>query len=229
MKSRVLPENPFLWAIERLRHRGLAKTTKVVWSFTTDLFFDWRYGTDTIRRVEISSLEISSANKANADQYGATKTGPFMGLIRQLAVPRESVFVDIGSGKGKVLLVAAQCGFRKIVGIEFSPELCRLARANIALFEKKRPLHSPIEIVECDAARYRFRPDENVFFLYDPFNASVLEQVMENIRVSLEEAPRTAWLIYSAPRHYTTIDRAQVFEHCQNFSILGTDFKVYTN
>ncbi len=229
MKLRILPRGPLRWAIASLRTRGFVQTAKVAWSFFADLSFDLKHGTETIRRVEMSSLDIHSANKVHATRYGATKERPFMELIKGLNIPSNSVFVDIGCGKGKVLLMAAECGFKKIVGIDFSPELCRLAGTNIAAFEKKTPLNSLIEIVECDAALYRFRSDENVFFTFDPFNAAVLEQVLNNLRSSLVETPRKIWFIYHSPEHHETMEKARLFQSWKDFDIIGTHFKVYVN
>jgi SAM-dependent methyltransferase len=229
MKLRIVPMNPVRWVLRSLQTKGLAQTVKVAWSFLADLSFDWKYGTDTIRRVEMSSLVIYSENKVNACRYGATKTQPFVELIRRLVAPTDSVFVDIGCGKGKVLLLAALCGFRRIIGIDFSPDLCRIARTNISIFQKKRPLHSSIKIIECDAAHYQFGPEESIFFTFDPFNAAVLDQVLNNLRLSIQETPRKIWFIYHSPEHYRTIEQAQVFKSCQDFNITGTRFKVYLN
>lgn len=221
--------DPFLWAVRSFRKRGFVQTAKVAWSFFEDLFYDWKYGTDTNRRVEMSTLPIESTNRGNAKRYGATKAQPFMKLMRRLEIPSNSVFVDIGSGKGKVLLMAAQCGFERIIGIDFSPELCAIARVNIAAFQKRHLLHSAIEIVECDAISYRFSPEENVFFIFDPFNGKVLKQVLERLRISLKEALRKVWFIYHSPEHHNVIEKSRLFQSCMDFNISGTEFKVYTN
>jgi predicted RNA methylase len=149
-------------------------------------------------------------------------------LLKGLGLPRESGFLDLGSGKGRALLLAAQHGFRRVVGVEFSPQLCRLARANIATFEKSTPLPSPIEIVEADAARYEIGSDLNVFYLYNPFEPPVLSKVLENLRRSVASAPRRIWLIYNNPRHHELIRQSGLFGGHSCHDIGGTDFNVYT-
>jgi cyclopropane fatty-acyl-phospholipid synthase-like methyltransferase len=86
---------------------------KVAFNVIADLEFDLRYGTDTMRRVEKDALPGSSS-------YSATKARGFRTLMRKLDLPKASVFVDLGSGKGRVLLLAAQYGFEKVVGVEYS-------------------------------------------------------------------------------------------------------------
>ncbi|GAC1599694.1 MAG: hypothetical protein NVS3B20_21340 [Polyangiales bacterium] len=225
----VLPVAPVRWLVTSARDRGVVETTKVSWSFIADLSFDLFNGTDTVRRVDMSSLEIASTNHANARRYGATKARPFTKLMKRLSLPPDSVLVDLGSGKGKVLLVGAACGlFTKVVGIEFSPELSAVARKNIELFRRKHRL-APIDIVETDATTYRFERDQNVFFLYDPFNEKVLEKVLDNIKVSLAEAPRKTFLIYHSAVHHEVIERSGLFGPCEQIQIRGADFNVYRN
>jgi hypothetical protein len=48
--------------------------------------------------------------------------------------PRNFTFIDFGSGKGRVLLIAAGLPFKAVVGIEFSRELHEIAVQNISRF-----------------------------------------------------------------------------------------------
>jgi len=125
--------------------------------------------------------------------------------------------------------LAAKYGFRKIIGIEFSNALCEKSRTNTAKFLKKSPSRSQIEIVESDVAKYVLSDDETVFFMYDPFNAPVLTEVLKNIRASVERKPRTVWLIYSVPREQHIIDQAGLFTQNQLYVVAGGEFRVYTN
>ncbi len=49
---------------------------------------------------------------------------------------RQFVFVDFGFGKGTALLLATEFPFKRIIGVEFSPELHRIAEENIKRFPK---------------------------------------------------------------------------------------------
>ena len=194
-----------------------------------DFLFDLIYGTDTRRLVEIEALDTESENKAHAVQYQATKARPFLKLLQKLRLPHESVFVDFGSGKGRTLLIAARYGFRKVIGIEFSPQLCEVARRNAAVFPKAALKHSVIEVVERDAALQPIDAEMNVFYMYNPFDGIVLSRVLENIRGSLATSPRKIWLIYNTPRHDSVIEQAGLFQESSLHEIGGTQFKVYTS
>jgi SAM-dependent methyltransferase len=220
--------NPIVWARDSIKRRGLLRTSQIAGSTACDFLFDLRYGTDTRRWVDAQELDTDSENKAHAVHYQATKARPFLKLLRSLSLPKDSVFVDFGSGKGRVLLLAAHHGFKRVVGVEFSPQLCALARSNIAAFSKVAPLASPIEVIEADATRFEIGAGLNVFYLYNPFDPPVLSRVLDNLRRSVESAPRKLWLIYNTPKHHELIHQSRLFGDGVRHEIGGTEFTVYT-
>ena len=218
------------WAVRSVRRRGVVKTLKVAVSYIEDLSFDRRYGTETRAVVERELLGHGLENRAHAVAYQPTKERPFLSLLQRLALPPASTFVDVGCGKGRVLLLAAQHhAFTRVVGIDFSRTLCERARENITIFRTKVPLHVPIEVIEADITRYAFAGDENVFFLYNPFDATILQGFLERVRESHATNPRSIWLIYSVPVHAAVLEASDFFSVRDAFSIRGNDFRVYRN
>jgi SAM-dependent methyltransferase len=221
--------NPLKWARQSIRTKGSFQTLKIAANVVMDLHFDWRYGTDTLRWVGTAALEANTANQSHSAPYRATKVRPLLSLLRRLDLPRDSWFVDIGSGKGRVLLIASQYGFRKVVGIEFSKTLCAMARENVDIFCGKVPRTSPIEVVEADATTYQFHTDERVLFMYNPFDAHIMSHLVENIRKSLDESPRRIWVIYNTPQHHDVLKNAGFFKSDEFYEIGGNHFRVYSN
>jgi SAM-dependent methyltransferase len=221
--------NPFRWLTRTLREKGPVQTAQIAVNFGGDLLFDWRYGTDTMRWEARDELGATAPSLAHSRQYKATKTRPFLHLLRRLDLPRDCHFVDIGAGKGRVLLVAAQYGFRKVVGVEFSRRLCELARKNVEIYARKVRLASPIEVVEADATTHEFAPEDRVFFLFNPFDGVILGRVLENLRSSLERHPRPAWLIYNDPQHHDVVQQARLFRSNAAHWVGGTHFQVYVH
>jgi precorrin-6B methylase 2 len=170
-----------------------------------------------------------SENKSRSIQYQATKVRPFLKLLKRLELPEDSVFVDLGSGKGRVLLLASQCRFKRVVGIEFCANLCAQARENINVFRQHTPRASEIEVIESDVTRHTFKGDENVFYLYNPFDAIVLGKVLDNIERSLTERPRQIWLIYNTPVLHAVLEQTKLFSNKQVFKIGASEFSVYSN
>src|SRR5688572_22194133 len=156
--------NAIAWALNSVRGRGLVQTMKVAASVVADLSFDWQHGTSTMRWVRAEDFGAVGDNLADSQNYVATKARPLWTLLSSLDLPRDSAFVDFGAGKGRVLLIAAQYGFRKVVGVEFSPRLCAYARRNIQIFKSRSRVPVEIDIVESDAATYAIQPNQGVFF-----------------------------------------------------------------
>jgi SAM-dependent methyltransferase len=216
------------WARESIRQRGVWTTIKVAWGAVADVHFDWWYGTDTAQKVNARDLRAGSPNAAHAVCYQPTKAGPFRKMLKRLQLPADTVFVDYGSGKGRVLMLAAREQLSRVVGVEFSPELCRIAKRNIELYRRTVGALSEIEIVESDATAYPFKHDETVFFFFNPFDAVILVRVLERIEASLETHPRNAKLVYCTPCHAEVVERSKHFKYRETLRFGGVEFRVYS-
>jgi SAM-dependent methyltransferase len=223
------PMRALTWARERLREKGLIDTAKVAVSVVLDSTFDWRYGTSTSGKVNSDQLGVTGGNQIHAKRYGATKVRPLLALLKSLDVATNGVFVDFGSGKGRALMVAALYGFRRIVGVEFSPQLHEAARRNVEIFLGRTGLPAKIDLVLGDVAAYPIAADQNVFYMYNPFDDVVMAQVLANLRESIERSPRKVWLIYGAPLLHDAVDRAAIFQRHSLVEIGGSEFRVYAS
>ncbi len=52
-----------------------------------------------------------------------------MAIERSGVDPKEFCFLDIGSGKGRALIIASEYGFKDLVGVDYSAKLCRISGA----------------------------------------------------------------------------------------------------
>jgi 16S rRNA G966 N2-methylase RsmD len=187
-----------------------------------------KYGVTTSKIVKREDLDISEISKEHSEEYKPTRIRHFRLLIKGLKLPEESVFVDMGSGKGRVLLMASMYNFKRITGVEISSKLCEIARNNIAIYEKKlkRPLH--IEVVNEDVLKYNIKNDENVFYFYKPFDNFVMEKIIERVIKSLNDKPRKGWLIINNFIPFSAmIENKYKFPAIKKFIYGGTEFAVY--
>lgn len=206
----------------------MVQTVMILRNQGADILFDWRYGTDTRRWVSKDQIETNCANIADSQPYKATRSRPLLTLLQILDLPPESNFVDIGAGKGRVVLIAAECTFRKVVGVEFSGALCEIARSNIEQYSKRKRGLSPMEIIETDATLHKWSKDDCVVFMYNPFHERVMNEFLENLKQSFLTNPRRAWLIYNDPLHDSVVVSAGIFSGQRDYWIGGTQFRVYT-
>ena len=107
-------------------------------------------------------------------------------------------FIDIGSGKGRALLLATEYGFRRIIGIELLPELDRIARENVRAF-KQPGGNVEMELVCGDATAFRLPDEPLVAFLFNPLPEPALRTFLQNLENSLRHNPRRLWMIYTNP------------------------------
>jgi SAM-dependent methyltransferase len=110
-------------------------------------------------------------------------------------------FVDVGSGKGRMLFVAAEYPFRKVVGVEFATELHEQARENIARYRHMKRRCGEIESVAADAAEYEFPQDNLVLYLFNPFGPEVMGRMLANLERSIERCPRHVIVVMLWPEH----------------------------
>jgi 16S rRNA G966 N2-methylase RsmD len=222
-----LGQNPFAWLAYSIRAKGPLRVAKIIWHSLLDVYWDFRHGTDTLKRIPPDQIQTDSKNKGLSFAYGATRARPFLQLLDHLGLAKENVFVDFGSGKGRAVMIAAQHGFRKVIGVEFSEPLCQLARKNLESFRRRRKIASEVSIVHSDVVQYAIRPDETIFYFFDPFSASVLKQVINNICQSLVTHPRRIWILYNSPHQHDVMEQLVVFRRVQLLEFGGSRIHVY--
>lgn len=154
--------------------------------------FDEEYGTDTSGLIFGNDLWSTA-------YYGITPS-LLPQIIGALDLDLERfTFIDLGSGKGRALMLASQFPFKKIVGVEFVPELSATAMANIAKFNPPWRTCQSIEAVTEDAAKFEYPEGPLVVLLYNPFLAPVLKKCLKHLSQSLEKSPREVYLFYGNP------------------------------
>jgi hypothetical protein len=112
---------------------------------------------------------------------------------------REFTFIDIGSGKARALLMAADYPFRRILGIELLPELHRVAKENIGKYKSDSQQCFAIDCVLGDACNFVFPPEPTVLYLFNPLPECGLVRLIGNLERSLQEHPRPVFVLYHNP------------------------------
>jgi predicted RNA methylase len=162
--------------------------------------YDRALGIDTSGVIIGKRLMIASEKNAYVKGYAGTPPAVAEHLIGAVAErARGSTFIDYGAGKGRVLLIAARHPFGRVIGIELSEPLVRIATANVAAYRERHPELCDIELVHMDASTYRLPPTPCVLFFYDPFQASLMEQIGRQVRESFIAKPRKIFVIYYSP------------------------------
>ncbi len=187
-----------MMVFRNIRRAGLVTTLRYVIS---DLLFDFKYGVETINTKMLDELEIDSPNKIHGRYYEGTNAYVFATMFSLIKLDvANSCFVDFGSGKGKAIILAAEKGFRKVIGVEFSIELVDICRNNIEIFKRKTKSKTEFEIVHMDAAEYEIPAEANLLYFANPFDETLIAKVIENILTSLQKYPRQITVMHLYPQ-----------------------------
>jgi len=151
--------------------------------------FDRKYGVETTRMVQITPT--GSPNFSHGTRYQATGEAVIRWCIENCGLPySETTFVDIGCGKGRVVMVAAMYGFKRVLGVEYSPELAAVCRKNLEKLTMSAGLPAlhgvlaPCEVIEGDAVEFQVPEGNLLAFFNNPFDEVVHKQVLRNLAAS---------------------------------------------
>lgn len=191
---------------QRLRNGAIARFHQFF-----DARFDRRHGIETAQGRDLEDLDIDSPNKALGVEYAPTPVTLLPLMLRAMkADGARQTFVDLGCGKGRVMVKAAAFGFRKLVGVEFAPELAETARRNLehALKEKAD--------IEWDVRQQDvvgFQPPESdlCVFAYNPFNGSVFDATLDILAAHAARGWKVDFIYYN-PQSRSAVDAHPAFE-----------------
>lgn len=177
-----------------------------------DRAFDTRYGVDTAGIIELKQLHIPGTSWEYGVPYWAVDPDVYARLLGELTIRHEDfTFVDFGSGKGRAVLLASEFPFKKVIGVELSAELHRIARQNVRSFRSEQQRCRNIELVCTDALEYELPGGPGVYFFYNPFSKEIMERVGERIERSYRERPRDIYVLYVNPKEADAWERAASF------------------
>lgn len=156
---------------------------------------DRRWGIRTLGEVELVELGLAGDL---GNRYKPTEWTTLARILPKRQVGPDDVFLDIGSGLGRVVFQAARYPFRRVVGVELSDRLNQVARDNVA--RNRHRLRCPdVELVTADAREYEVPDDVTVVFMANPFTGEPFQAVVENILASVDRRPRRLRLVYRNP------------------------------
>ena len=191
-----------------MTEQTVAERLKYVVGETRCRLYDWRHNVQTCGDVAVASLGHVGENVDHAAPYMPSHPKFLDETIRNLAIDyARYVFVDLGSGKGRVLLVASEFPFARIQGVEFSRPLHDIAARNVRRYTSRSQRCKNVEPIHGDAIKYEFSRTPTVIFMFNPFQPAVLVPVLRKLEASIAELPRDVVLLYMAPYYGDLVER----------------------
>jgi SAM-dependent methyltransferase len=198
------------------------------------IYLIWKSFLDTVGEsfyehrlsIETSGYEVPRKSLTffgDEFSYGAMDYAGIKKVIAFLQLSEDDIFVDIGCGKGRIILYAAIQKIKKVIGIEYEKNLVDIARKNVA---SCKALKTEIEVIQADAATFSIT-EGTVFFLNNPFGHKTLLKVLDNIRNSILIYPRKVRIVYHGKPYQVLLDMASWLK--AEGEISGTGFFIWHN
>lgn len=153
-------------------------------------------------RLGISTRGVVPVGHPDSNHYATMNYSTIHSILEHLALEQSDVFVDVGSGKGRVLCCAARYPVKQVVGVDLSEAFCQVARENARRMRGRR---APISVETTMADDFDYS-SATVLFLFDPFGAATLGSLLEKVG---RDVGRSLRIAYANPTH------DQVFAHQQ--------------
>jgi SAM-dependent methyltransferase len=179
-------------------------------SYAVEYTFDRRHAVDTRGRRLVTGEVMARSEYRDVVAYEATSALRLKRLLRSLPAidPADLTFIDLGCGKGATLVVAAQQGFKRVVGVELDSQLAEVARTNARVVHERTS--RPVEVVESDASAYQLPLEPGVVYLFNPFGLHTMRSVADAVMASLVQCPRPLFVVYLNPLHRCVWDETGV-------------------
>jgi SAM-dependent methyltransferase len=205
------------WADVASREGSLAATRNLfaeLWEFVRDSTpsrrrqrfgdadYDWDY------RVNTTSGAVRWRERLLGvfhSAYQPTEPAVFhemLAALRDAATANfgDFTFIDLGSGKGRTLLMASDYPFRRILGVELLPALNRIAQENLAKFKSKSQKCFALESICADASTFPLPEEPLVIYLFNPLLEAPLRKALNNLQASFKANPRSIYMLYHNPQ-----------------------------
>lgn len=186
--------------------------------------FDLLFGTDTGGLIPGAELASGHASDAHITAYYAIAPSILNGLIdlwlqsRPTCPIDQYTFVDVGAGKGRAMLTAAQHPFREVIGIELNPRLAGIARKNVHTFSASPVAGqlAPLSVLEGDVLEVVLPATPILAMLFHPFEAPLLRSFVTRMQKHFAGRPGLCDILYVNAEHAAVLDRNPGFTRLFN-------------
>lgn len=188
--------------------------------------FDSAHGIETGGRIPLAELDVEHEAWVHGVRYEAIPPDEFHGLMAKVPADlARFTLVDLGSGKGRALLLASEYPFRRVLGVELSFELHEICMRNIQDYRSATQRCQRIEAYCCEATTFPMPDEPIVVFLNNPFSKQVVRGVATGIASSLRAVPRDVYVLVM------NADHRDVFGEVAELRLVshGRDWGIWTS
>lgn len=193
--------------------------------------FDEKYNVSTSGYDEGSSAASITDETARAFSVGYVPTREC--VMRHIlkyslgeTLTGEYSFVDLGCGKGRTLIIAAQFPFQEVIGVELSPLHYQVAADNIERYRSvgERMRCKNLRAVCANAAEFDFPSTNLLIYMYRPFLGPVFKSVLDKLYGFHAATGHQVLVAYSCPVEQNYLERHGGFVKKKEYQVISTDY-----
>ena len=158
-------------------------------------------GFDRFMGVKTAGVHEGGYDERDNWEYRPSPWLDFRRILPRSEVGPDDVFVDIGVGMGRMLLVAGRYPMKRVIGVEISEELAEIARANVQRARRRLKVRD-VEVIAADALEWEIPDDLTIVYFFNPFEGETFACVFDRILASLDRAPRRMRVVYRKPTQH---------------------------
>jgi SAM-dependent methyltransferase len=185
--------------------------------------FDKKYCTDTSGYLSPEDLVTCQVHDSLNYGYSAIAPSVFREACRRWQANSPAVagrieaytFVDVGAGKGRAVLLAAELPFRKVIGVELNPHLAQIAQHNVERWRRvaRSKNEKRIRVIQADALEFRWPRTPLLVYIYNPFDCFLVAQLADKLAAAARAGSPLVDLLYMNPTCTDTLSAQGLFSH----------------
>lgn len=178
-------------------------------ALAAEYLFDVRRGVRTRGFVRNESTLSRLSVGGDGNYYQPIGLSPLRRLVATVPVePAATTFVDLGAGRGRAVLLAAELGFGHVLGVELDGELAEEGAANVRRWRRGRRGRTTgaqtVDVVQGDAATFPLPAGPLVIALFNSFGATTLTLLLGRLCDERRGDDAPLFLAYINPVHADT-------------------------
>jgi len=144
---------------------------------------------------ELEDPSLFEYNRTESTEYRVLNK-----LFKNYSVQSHDKLVDFGAGKGRILFYVHYYHNIPVTGIEMNTlSFADLQKNRMNYFNKHAGNENEITLIEGLVENYEIKPEDTIFYFFNPFSINIFKLVMEAIQQSLKKHPRQADIIFYYP------------------------------
>lgn len=169
------------------------------WDWCHDFLYDWRKGINARGIVPLAMLPLSAFEQEHGRRYQGSRRRVFKRLMKHFApyLP-QGTFLDVGCGKGRVMVLANDYGHKKIWGLDLSADLLRICQNNLQRFQQKTAARPSFQLFHSDICDFSAWAEVDIVYLFNPFDGVIFKKVMQSWERQLRPGQKL-FIIYVNP------------------------------